>query len=208
MVLQTTVIGSFPKPDYLKTPDWFRTGHDGNFTEQYTRFVEQEQGQSEKLENCIVQATKEILNVQREIGIDVVTDGEVRRESYVLHFCRRLQGFDFCNLTRKACRDGAVTCDVPTIRSRVQAMDSEPWVYKEWKKAQKMSDRPVKATLPGPMTIINSTSDVYYNDDVALGQELCNLINREVKALADAGCRYVQVCRFIQLSLQREVNTE
>ena len=193
MVLQTTVIGSFPKPGYLKIPDWFRTGHDGKFTEEYTRFLEQQGNRNELLKSCIVQATKDIINIQANIGLDIITDGEIRRESYVLHFCRRLEGFDFCNLTQKACRDGAVICDVPTIRSCVQAMDSEPWVCKEWTKSQELSGIPVKATLPGPMTIINSVADAYYNDDIALGRVLVELINREVKALAGAGCRYIQV---------------
>ena len=198
MVLETTVIGSFPKPEYLKTPDWFRTGHDGNFTAEYTRFMataeqQQDQNQAQELEKSIVQATEEILKIQTDIGIDIVTDGEARRESYVLHFCRRLHGFDFLNLTSKVCRGGAVTCDVPTIRSAVEPVDSEPWVHRQLRIAQELSPKPVKATLPGPMTIINSVADVFYKDDVALGLVLAQLINREAKALAEAGCRYIQV---------------
>lgn len=51
----------------------------------------------------------------------------------------------------------------------------------------------MKITVPGPMTIINSTEDQYYNDEKALGKVLAQIINSEVKALVSAGCKYIQV---------------
>ena len=54
-------------------------------------------------------------------------------------------------------------------------------------------DIAMKITLPGPMTIMNSTEDQYYNDEKALGQVLANIINSEIKALVSAGCKCIQV---------------
>ena len=190
MPLSTTVIGSFPKPPYLQIPDWFRTSHSGSFTEQYNRFLEN--CSASETEELIIKATSEIVALQSEAGLDVVTDGEIRRESYILHFCRALEGFDFHKLFSKICRDGAVVTDVPRIISDVTPRASEAWVWKEWKASQDLSTLPMKITVPGPMTIINSTEDQYYNDEKALGRVLAQIINGEVKALASAGCKYIQ----------------
>ena len=194
MPLLTTVIGSFPKPAYLNIPDWFRTTHSGPFTEQHNRFLEKST-ESER-EEAIRKATEEIVGIQTEAGLDVITDGEVRRESYILHFCRALHGFDFHNLFSKVCRDGAVTSDVPRIVGEVTPRAKEPWVWKEWKASQDLSTSPVKITLPGPMTIINSTEDQFYGDEKALGNVLAKIINSEIKALVSAGCKYIQVRQF------------
>ena len=191
MPLSTTVIGSFRKPTYLDIPDWFRTSHSGPFTEKHNLYLEK--STESKREDTIKRATKEILDIQAEAGLDVITDGEVRRESYILHFCRALHGFDFKNLYSKVYRDGAVTTDVPRIVGEVTPRESEPGVWKEWKVSQDLTTLPVKITLPGAMTIINSTEDQFYGDDKALGSVLAKIINNEIKALVSAGCQHIQV---------------
>lgn len=203
MPLSTTVIGSFPKPPYLHIPDWFRTSHSGPFTEQHNRFLEN--CSASKTEELIIKATREIVALQAEAGLDVITDGEVRRESYILHFCRALEGFDFHNLFSKICRDGAVITDVPRIVSEVTPREGEALVWKEWKASQDLSTLPMKVTLPGPITIINSTEDQYYNDEKALGRVLAQIINSEVKALVSAGCKYIQVFDISQEISERSV---
>lgn len=130
----------------------------------------------------------------------MITDGEVRRESYILHFCRAFEGFDFHKLFSKICRDGAVVTDVPCIVSDLTPRAGEAWVRKEWKASQGLSALPMKMTLPGPMTIINSTEDQYYNDEKVLGRVLAQIINSEIKALASAGCKYIQVFDASQIS--------
>ena len=70
MPLSTTVIGSFPKPAYLETPDWFRTSHSGSFTEQYNRYLKR---LSEfDRESTIRKASKEIIDIQTNAGVDVL----------------------------------------------------------------------------------------------------------------------------------------
>ena len=159
-------------------------------------------------EELIIKATSEIVALQSEAGVDVITDGEVRRESYILHFCRALEGFDFHNLFSKICRDGAVVTDVPRIISDVTPRTGEAWVWKEWKASQDLSTLSMKFTLPGSMTIINSTEDQYYNDEKALGKVLAQIINSEVKALVSAGCKYIQVFYISQKVSERLVVTQ
>ena len=195
MPLSTTVLGSFPKPNYLAVPDWFSTSQSrkcvGSVTKEYTQAIEE----GRLTEATFTKAIKEVLDIQTNLGIQVVTDGEVRRENYVFHFCRRLKGIDFVNLTWTSSRNGAWEDELPTIVAKVEPLDAEPWVYKEWTISQDLCDRPVKYTLPGPMTIVNTLVDRYYNDDVALGKQLAGILNQEVKALAEAGCKYIQVSR-------------
>lgn len=191
MPLSTTVIGSFPKPPYLHIPDWFRTSHSGSFTEQHNCFLEN--SSASETEELIRRATLEIVDIQTKAGLDVISDGELRRESYILHFCRALKGFDFHNLFSKVCRDGAIMTDVPRIVGEVTLRKSESWIWREWKASQDLSTLPMKITVPGPMTIINSTEDQYYNDEKALGKVLAEMINGEIKALISAGCKYIQV---------------
>mmetsp|Transcript_60237 Transcript_60237/g.168161 ORF Transcript_60237/g.168161 Transcript_60237/m.168161 type:complete len:364 (+) Transcript_60237:88-1179(+) len=196
MPVETTVIGSFPKPEYLEIPDWFKTGtstKSSNATRGYTEILaKQTKEEKEKLEVDILRATKEVILTQHKCGIDVVTDGEVRRENYIHYLCRFIEGIDFENLTETSCRDGAYVTHLPTVRSKVSwrgALD----VVGEWQKAQDLSPVPVKYTLPGPMTIIGTLHDAHYLDEEKLAEDLAKVVNMHVRALSAAGCTYIQI---------------
>jgi len=97
----TTVIGAYPKPDYIKITDWFNAAG-GTDTAYPTKFYEDEINKiGENIEDIFEKATKEIIKDQEECGIDILTDGEVRRENYIHYHCRHLDGIDFENLTEK-----------------------------------------------------------------------------------------------------------
>nr|UKS50403.1 B12-independent methionine synthase 2 isoform 1 [Karenia mikimotoi] len=196
MPLQTTVIGSFPKPDYVKVLDWFQVGTGGDSdkaTEAYTKMLEmQTDAEKEEMERDLMRATKEIIGVQQECGIDVVTDGEVRRENYIHYLCRFIDGIDYKNLTEKSCRNGAYTTSLPTVRGKVSWRGPLD-VVAEWKKAQEVSDIPVKYTLPGPMTIIGTLHNAHYEEEKELAADLAKVINLHVVALARGGCKFIQV---------------
>ena len=114
----------------------------------------------------------EVVADQIACGIDIPTDGEVRRENYVHYQCRHFDGFDFQNLTRRVLRNGAYTSDLPTIREPIKPQ-GEHVLVRDWQIAQAASDgRPVKITLPGPMTISDTTADEYYNDPAKLAVDL------------------------------------
>ena len=111
----TTVIGSYPKPHYLKITDWFNaTG--GTDTENPTKYYEEEIKKiGSKVEEIFIRATKDVIKDQENCGIDIITDGEVRRENYIHYHCRHLNGIDFSNLTEKTARTGNYKCWLPTI---------------------------------------------------------------------------------------------
>ena len=190
MPLQTTVIGAYPKPAYLPTPDWFRGGGTGLAapTQAYQAYL---QNLPSNIEALLDRATQEAVQQQVALGIDIPTDGEIRRENYIHYQCRNLGGFDFENLTTKSARNGAWVANLPTIRGSIQA--GEPILPRDYKIAQAATAQPVKITIPGPLTITNSTVDAFYNNDKKLGADLAMALNAEILALADAGCTHIQV---------------
>ncbi|XP_066295302.1 5-methyltetrahydropteroyltriglutamate--homocysteine methyltransferase-like [Branchiostoma lanceolatum] len=191
----TTVVGSYPKPDYLRIPDWFTHA---NLAKGYkytpADFNDfQRAADKEDLERQITLAIWEVIQEQIDIGIDVITDGELRRENYVYHFCRQLDGFSFDQLEKVTYRNGALTGYFPTVVSEVRPRDDRPFVLDEWKASQALTEHPVKITIPGPMTIIGTTKNRFYKGRKELSEALVSVINREVRALADAGCKYIQI---------------
>ena len=190
-MILTTTIGSYPKPDYLKIPDWFQ-GEKGTDAEYPTKGWEEAiKSLGSDFEAIINKATQEIISDQIECGIDIITDGEARRENYIHYHCRFLKGIDFDNLTKQTARTGNYDCYLPTIVNKVEF--DKPFLSNEFKINQKFSSKPVKVTIPGPLTITDTIADDYYKDNKKLGIDLSIAINNEVKILADSGCNYIQI---------------
>lgn len=190
-MISTTTIGAYPKPGYVPISDWFTIEPSADGTVAYTTaYAGQLAAAGDDAEAKFRRATAEIISDQVDAGIDVVTDGEVRRENYIHYQCRHLSGFDFDNLSRHQLR-GTVDTMLPTIRGGVSFVDS-PLVH-DYEVAQALSPRPVKVTLPGPMTIMDSTVDRHYHDDRALGVDLAAALNDQITALVAAGCTQIQV---------------
>ena len=192
MSLSTTVIGSMPKPANFHIPCWVRDGVlVGNFVAEYNKILSVQD--SEDFENQLTRVTQDIIYLQEKVGLSVITDGELRREQYIYGFCRNLGGFDFVNTKKKLCRNGAWECLLPRIVSKICHKGEAGFMAKEWKWSQKMSNLPVKVTIPGPMTITDTFCNDFYEDERTLFQDLVNCINIELKLLAKAGCKQVQV---------------
>ena len=189
MPVPTTCIGAWPKPDWLPIRDWFQTGHAAeNYVEEVIRGYERAKGADALFDR----ATHEAVADQVACGIDVPTDGEQRRENYIHYQCRHFTGFDFENLERRELRNGAYAIEMPAIRGPVRA--GEPVLARDWRIAQEAApDRPVKITLPGPMTIADTTADCFYGDARRLAFDLATALNAEIRALAEAGCRVIQI---------------
>ncbi len=143
-------------------------------------------------EQNISDACREAVTDQVEAGIDIPTDGEVSRENYIHYHCRHLEGFDFNRLTMRELRGGAYSAELPTISGPVRARDTGFLVH-DWKRAQSFTDRPVKITMPGPLTVTDTNANEYYESDKALGAAIADALNSEVRALVDAGCTNIQV---------------
>lgn len=189
MPLRTTCLGAFPKPDYVPIRDWFQVGHDAA---DYNDTVLRKWSEGPEIQATLDRATAEVVADQIACGVDVVTDGEIRRENYVHYQCRHFEGFDFENLTKRVLRNGAYVAELPTIRGPVHAA-GENVLVRDWQIAQAASDRPVKMTLPGPMTISDTTANEYYSNPRAQAFDLAAALNTEACALADAGCKHIQI---------------
>jgi 5-methyltetrahydropteroyltriglutamate--homocysteine methyltransferase len=191
MKLFTTTIGAYPKPDYVTLPDWFG-GPAGPDTQGPTEeWAEALARMGDDAESILTRGTREVIEDQIACGIDIPSDGEVRRENYIHYHCRHLNGIDFEHLTLKSLRQGAYSARLPTITGPVSARDH--FLTHDWKVAQSFTDRPVKITMPGPMTIADTTADAHYADPAKLGADLGEALNYEVLALAEAGCKHIQI---------------
>ncbi len=191
MPLLTTTIGSYPKPDFVPIPDWFQASSGPDTSNPTKSYLAALAKMGQEAEALFSRGVQQVIDDQLEAGIDIPTDGEIRRENYIHYHCRHLEGIDFERLTEKALRAGAYSAELPTITGPVKAR--APFLPQDWKSAQACSDRPVKVTLPGPMTIVDTTANTYYDDEEKLGADLADAINAEVRALAEAGCTWIQV---------------
>lgn len=191
MKLLTTAIGAYPKPDYVELPDWFGAAA-GPDTERPTEdWAEAFARMGDDAEAILARATQEIIDDQVSCGIDIPSDGEIRRENYIHYHCRHIDGIDFERLTETSLRQGAYSARLPTITAPVSARDR--FLVHDWKVAQGFTERPVKITMPGPMTIADTTANTYYDDAAKLGADLADALNVEILALAEAGCKHIQI---------------
>jgi 5-methyltetrahydropteroyltriglutamate--homocysteine methyltransferase len=142
-------------------------------------------------QDIINRGVAEAINDQTTAGIDIPTDGEIVRENYIHYHCRHLHGFDFDNLTNKALRGGNYEAFLPTVRSKISL--KKTFLYKEWKVAQANTSKPLKITMPGPMTVTDTNVDAFYNDPIVMGADIANALNKDILALADAGCLHIQI---------------
>ena len=184
MPLLTACIGSYPKPAYVPRMDWMHEGLEVGEAEAEALAPEERQAAFDR-------ATREVVAEQAAIGIDIPTDGEVRRANYIHYHCSHLEGFEPETLTLCTMRGGAWTAEVPTFTGRVAAR--EPFLVRDWEVAQAATERPVKITVPGPLTIADSTANTFYPDRRTWCAALADALNVEIRRLADAGCRHIQV---------------
>jgi 5-methyltetrahydropteroyltriglutamate--homocysteine methyltransferase len=187
--LYTTTVGVYPKPSYALVPYWLDgdIAQTGAPTKAYDEFLKTK---SVFTDDLLDSATKEVVIAQLESGIDIPTDGEVRRENYIHYHCRHLNGIDFDQLEEKLARaDWRVK--LPVIRGKIST--KELFLARDYQVAQIESENPVKMTLPGPLTMMDTLVDAYYYDDNALVMDLARALNQEVLSLVEAGCKWIQI---------------
>ncbi len=190
-MILTTTIGAYPKPDFLTLPDWFKDEKGTDAEYPTSKWEQAKLKMGEEYEIQIKHASESIIKDQIECGIDIITDGEVRRENYIHYHCRHLGGIDFEKLTKKTARTGNYDCWLPTITNKVEFIGS--FLNKEYEINQSISKNPIKVTIPGPLTITDTIADEFYNDHKILGVDLGEAINKEIKSLVNSGCKYIQV---------------
>ena len=190
--IKTTVIGSFPKPNYLKIPDWF-TGGLNSMTSGYdsNNYTDYHENRPVDHEYHLIKAIKDIIELQDEIGIDILTDGEVRREHYINYHMRHLDGVDFKVLNKKSSRNDAYTYMAPTIIGKIKP--NKHFLSVDLKMAKLFTNKDVKITIPGPMTIVDTFYNKYYDSTRDLLEDLSEAINYEILYLVENGCKHIQI---------------
>ncbi|MCH7478757.1 MAG: methionine synthase [SAR324 cluster bacterium] len=175
-MLPTATAGSLPKPAWLAEteclwPKW--------------RLEEEHLDRGKK--DAALVALKE----QETAGIDIVGDGEQFRQHFVHGFLEHIQGLDFVNKKRIGIRDNRYEADCPTVTgpiSRPRSVHGE-----EMRFMRAHTDRKLKVTIPGPMTIVDTIADDHYGDRPKLAMEFARLINEEAKELDAIGVDVIQL---------------
>lgn len=191
MPILTTCIGSYPKPDFVKLPDWFNIPAGPDTADPTKGWLDALQAMGEDSADIIAKGVAQVIDDQLTAGIDIPTDGEVIRENYIHYHCRHLNGFDFTNLTEKEVRGGTYSANLPSIVGKVSV--KKTFLADDWKQAQSHSNLPVKITMPGPMTVSDTNADLFYQDPIKLGADIADALNVEVRSLAEAGCTHIQI---------------
>ncbi|MDH3531812.1 MAG: cobalamin-independent methionine synthase II family protein [Gammaproteobacteria bacterium] len=192
MPIATTCIGAYPKPDYVHNANWHESNAAAAEASSARGFEYTLSHPALVTAELFDQATRAAILDQVSCGIDIPTDGEQRRENYIHYHCGHLDGIDFDRLTRKVHRNGAAVADLPTINGKILP-GGDHFLDDDYAFAQSCTDKPVKLTLPGPVTILDTTANEYYANDRELAFDLASALNFEIRALARAGCRHIQV---------------
>jgi len=189
-MLLTTTIGTYPKPAEVPIRDWFQQDGGTDSAEPTAGYAETVRQYGERLEAILDRATVLVVREQVELGIDIPTDGEVRRENFIHYHCRHLAGVDFEMLTETQMHGHEAL--LPTITGPIRA-SRQPFLVRDWQVAQNATRRPAKITLPGPLTIGSRVADAFYEDPRARGAALADALSVEIRRLAEAGCPVIQI---------------
>ncbi len=130
------------------------------------------------LSELLDRVTQKVVKEQVNAGIDIPTDGEIRRENCIHSHCRHMEGINFDLLTQKAMRSNAWEVSVPTITHPIRP--GKPFLVREWQVVQAVTKNPVKMTSPGPMTIMDSVANEFYGSERELARDLAETLNFEI----------------------------
>jgi 5-methyltetrahydropteroyltriglutamate--homocysteine methyltransferase len=173
-ILQTTIVGSLPKPSWLAEPNklwapWLLEG------------AELAEGKRD--------AVRLVLRDQESAGIDIVSDGEQTRRHFVTTFIENLDGVDFEHKRTVRIRN-RYDADVPVVVGPVARSHS---VFSDdIKFFRSATSKPIKVTLPGPMTMVDTLFDTYYRSREKLAMEFARVLNQEALELEALGADVVQ----------------
>jgi len=182
-LITTTVVGSYPQPDWLIDREKLRSR-----LPPRVRSAELWRIEDPYLEDAQDDATLLAIHDMERAGIDVITDGEIRRESYSNRVATALGGIDTENAGVALDRTGEPN-PVPRVVGPI--VREQPIEVKDVEFLRANTDRAIKITLPGPFTMTQQAEDVYYNDEVALAMDYAKAVNAEIRDLFLAGADVV-----------------
>lgn len=185
ILLPTTVVGSYPQPDWLidrtslrkRVPARVRATDLWRVAEPW-------------LEQAQDDATLLAIREMERAGVDIISDGEMRRESYSNRFANALGGVDRERLGAGLNRRGGPDI-VPLVSGPIRRV--EPVEVRDLTFLRANTERMVKITLPGPFTMTRQAENAYYADEEALAMAYAAAVNDEIKELFAAGADVVQL---------------
>jgi 5-methyltetrahydropteroyltriglutamate--homocysteine methyltransferase len=185
MLFPTTIVGSFPQPDWLID----RAKLAGRFPPR-VRAQELWRIPPQYLNEAQDDATLVAIRAQEDAGLDIVSDGEIRRESYSNRFATALEGVDLDNPGTGLDRSGHPN-PVPRIVGRIRRMRAVE--VDDLKFLRAHTDRRVKITVPGPFTMLQQAQNDFYATEEEAAMDYAAAVNEEIKDLFAAGADVVQI---------------
>jgi 5-methyltetrahydropteroyltriglutamate--homocysteine methyltransferase len=185
MLLPTSLVGSYPQPDWLID----RGRLAGRFPPR-VRARELWRVAPEFLEQAQRDATLLAIRAQEDAGLDIITDGEIRRESYSNRFATALDNVDIDNPGTALDRSGHPN-PVPRVVGPIRR--KHPIEVEDVKFLRATTPRTTKITVPGPFTMAQQAQDDYYGSKEALAFGYAEAVNEEVRDLFAAGADIVQL---------------
>lgn len=174
ILLPTSTAGSLPKPTWLAEPE-----------KLWSPWKLEKETLLEGKEDALRIALLE----QDLAGIDIVSDGEQTRQHFVTTFIEHLDGVDFEKRETVRIRD-RYDASVPTVFDAVSR--KKPVFVEDAKFLRKLTNKPIKWALPGPMTMIDTLYDAHYKSRQKLAWEFATILNQEAKELEAAGVDIIQ----------------
>jgi len=174
-MLETTIAGSLPKPAWLAEPEklWAPWRLEGADLEQGKR-----------------DAALAWIKEQEASGIDIVTDGEQFRVHFVHGFLEQVEGIDWQRKTRMGIRNDRYVVEVPTVTGPVSR--PKPVHAEEVRFTRAHTERGLKFTLPGPMTICDTIADAHYGRRADMAMAFAGILNQEARELDALGVDLIQ----------------
>src|SRR3954469_16971147 len=185
MLLPTSLVGSYPQPDWLID----RVKLAGRFPPR-VRARELWRVAPEWLDQAWDDATLLAIRDQERAGLDIVTDGEMRRESYSNRFATALDGVDIDNPGTALDRSGHPN-PVPRVTGKISRRHPVETRDVEFLRAN--TDRMIKITVPGPFTMAQQAQNDFYDDEAEMAQDYAVAVNAEIRDLFAAGADIVQI---------------
>src|ERR1700736_5411020 len=184
MLFPTSLVGSYPQPDWLIDRD--------KLSKQVPRVRADDLWlvARDKLEAAQDDATILAIRDQERAGIDIVTDGEIRRESYSNRFATALEGIDANKPAIILSRSGQAT-PVPRVVDKIRRV--RPVELRDMEFLRRNTDRVAKITLPGPFTMSQQAKNEFYSDEEELAMAFADAVNAEALDLQKAGADIIQL---------------
>jgi 5-methyltetrahydropteroyltriglutamate--homocysteine methyltransferase len=184
-LLPTSMVGSYPQPDWLIDRDRLATR-----LPPRVRARELWRVPEEYLEQAQDDATLLAIRDMEAAGVDIITDGEIRRESYSNRFATALDGLDMDNPGTAIDRTGHPN-PVPRVVGPIRRNRSVQRRDVEFLRAN--TDHRIRVTVPGPFTMSQQAQDDHYGDLAALAMDYAQAVNEELRDAVAAGADVVQI---------------